>query len=136
MNKHISMHTIPHGWRRWLYATNHKDIGSLYLGLSLIMLMAGGAMAMLIRVELFVPGVQSTSPELYNQLVTRHGLVMVFGAIMPAFAGFANWMIPLQIGASGMAFAHMNDFSFWLPPPAGVLLMASFFVTGSAIAAG
>jgi cytochrome c oxidase subunit 1 len=65
-----------------------------------------------------------------------HGLMMVFGAIMPAFVGFANWMIPLQIGASDMAFARMNNFSFWLLPPAALLLATSFFVPGGATAAG
>ncbi len=129
-------HPMPHGWRRWLYATNHKDIGTLYLVFSLAMLMAGGVLALLIRAELFAPGLQLMQPELYNQLVTLHGLVMVFGAIMPAFVGFANWMIPLQIGAADMAFARMNNFSFWLLPPAAILLIASFAVHGGATASG
>ena len=75
-------------------------------------------------------------PEFFNQLTTMHGLIMMFGAIMPAFVGFANWMIPLQIGASDMAFARMNNFSFWLLPPAAVLLVGSFFAPGGATAAG
>jgi cytochrome c oxidase subunit 1 len=129
-------HTHPHGWRRWLYATNHKDIGTLYLWFSMIMLLGGGALAMLIRAELFQPGLQFFQPELFNQFTTMHGLIMVFGAIMPAFVGFANWMIPLQIGASDMAFARMNNFSFWLLPPAGLLLLGSFFAGGGATAAG
>jgi cytochrome c oxidase subunit I len=133
---HAHQHEHPHGWRRWLYATNHKDIGTLYLWFSLTMLMAGGLLAMLIRVELFQPGLQYFYPEFYNQMVTLHGLVMIFGAIMPAFVGFANWMIPLQIGASDMAFARMNNFSFWLLPPAALLLMGSFFSAGGATAAG
>ncbi|UOD29023.1 cytochrome c oxidase subunit I [Massilia violaceinigra] len=133
---HDEQHTHPHGWRRWLYATNHKDIGTLYLWFSLVMFMAGGVLALLIRLELFQPGLQFFYPELYNQLVTVHGLVMVFGAIMPAFVGFANWMIPLQIGASDMAFARMNNFSFWLLPPAGALLLAAFFSAGGATASG
>ena len=66
-------------------------------------------------------------PEFFNQLTTMHGLIMVFGAIMPAFVGFANWMVPLQIGASDMAFARMNNFSFWLLPVAAVMLVGSFF---------
>ena len=103
----------PHGWRRWLYATNHKDIGTLYLWFSFAMLMTGGLLALGIRAELFKPGLQLYQPEFFNQLTTMHGLIMVFGAIMPAFVGFANWMIPLQIGASDMAFARMNNFSFW-----------------------
>ena len=100
-------HETPHGWRRWLYATNHKDIGTLYLLFSFIMFLSGGVMALGIRSELFEPGLQIMRPEFFNQLTTMHGLIMVFGAIMPAFVGFANWMIPLQIGASDMAFARM-----------------------------
>ena len=76
------------------------------------------------------------NPELFNQLTTMHGLIMVFGAIMPAFVGFANWMIPLQIGAPDMAFARMNNFSFWLLIPAGLMLVGSFFMPGGAPAAG
>src|SRR5512137_36953 len=107
-------HGAPHGWRRWLYATNHKDIGTMYLVFSLTMLMVGGVLALLIRAELFQPGLQFVIPKLFNQLTTMHGLIMVFGAIMPAFVVFANWMIPLQIGAADMAFARMNNLSFWL----------------------
>ena len=129
-------HTHPHGWRRWLYATNHKDIGSLYLWFSLIMFMTGGVLALLLRLELFQPGLQFFRPELYNQFVTMHGLVMVFGAIMPAFVGFANWLVPLQVGAPDMAFARMNNFSFWLLPPAALLLVGSFFTGGGAAATG
>ena len=129
-------HDHPTGWRRWLFATNHKDIGTLYLLFSLTMLFVGGVLAMLIRAELFRPGLQFFDPHFFNSLTTMHGLIMVFGAIMPAFVGFANWMIPLQIGASDMAFARMNNFSFWLLPPAAILLAASFFVPGGATAAG
>ncbi|MES2878748.1 MAG: cbb3-type cytochrome c oxidase subunit I, partial [Pseudomonadota bacterium] len=126
----------PTGWRRWVYATNHKDIGTLYMLFSLTMLMLGGVLALIIRAELFQPGLQFVNPELFNQLTTMHGLIMVFGAIMPAFVGFANWMIPMQIGASDMAFARMNNFSFWLLIPAAVLLASSFFMPGGAPAAG
>jgi cytochrome c oxidase subunit 1 len=129
-------HALPKGWRRWLLATNHKDIGTLYLLFSLAMLMLGGLMAMGIRAELFQPGLQLLAPEMYNQLVTLHGLVMVFGAIMPAFVGFANWMVPLHIGASDMAFARMNNFSFWLLVPAAALLTGSFLMEGGAAATG
>jgi cytochrome c oxidase subunit 1 len=126
----------PHGWRRWVYATNHKDIGTLYLLFSFAMLMFGGVLALGIRAELFQPGLQFVNPELFNQFTTMHGLIMVFGAIMPAFVGFANWMIPLQIGAPDMAFARMNNFSFWLLIPAALMLASSFFVPGGAPAAG
>ena len=126
----------PTGWRRWLFATNHKDIGTMYLWFSFSMLLVGGVLALGIRTELFQPGLQVVQPELFNQLTTMHGIIMVFGAIMPAFVGFANWMVPLQIGAPDMAFARMNNLSFWLVIPAGLLLVASFFVPGGATAAG
>jgi cytochrome c oxidase subunit 1 len=129
-------HDTPHGWRRWLFATNHKDIGTLYLWFATAMFMEGGILALLIRLELFQPGLQFFSPERYNQFVTLHGLVMIFGAIMPAFVGFANWMIPLQVGASDMAFARMNNFSFWLLPLAALLLTGSFFTSGGAAGSG
>ena len=79
---------------RWLFSTNHKDIGTLYLWFSFAMFLLGGAFAMIIRAELFQPGMQLIQPEFFNQMTTMHGLVMVFGAIMPAFVGLANWMIP------------------------------------------
>jgi cytochrome c oxidase subunit 1 len=133
---HSHDHDHPHGWRRWVYATNHKDIGTLYLWFSFTMFLIGGVLALGIRTELFQPGLQFIQPEVFNQLTTMHGLIMVFGAIMPAFVGFANWMVPLQIGAADMAFARMNNLSFWLTIPAALLLVASFFVPGGAAAAG
>src|SRR5213082_3747548 len=126
----------PTGWRRWVYATNHKDIGTLYLLFAFTMLMIGGALAMLIRLELFQPGLQFVNPELFNQLTTMHGLIMVFGAIMPAFVGLANWQVPMMIGAPDMAFARLNNWSFWMLPVAATLLVGSFFVPGGASAAG
>ncbi|MCY0387153.1 cytochrome c oxidase subunit I [Robbsia sp. Bb-Pol-6] len=133
---HDHSHDVPVGWRRWLLATNHKDIGTLYLIFSFTMFMVGGVMALMIRTELFEPGLQIMRPEFFNQLTTSHGLYMIFGAIMPAFVGFANWMIPLQIGASDMAFARMNNLSFWLLPVASLLLIGSYFAPGGATAAG
>jgi len=129
-------HHGPTGLMRWITTTNHKDIGTMYLIFSFVMFLAGGVMALTIRAELFQPGLQVVEPELFNQLTTLHGLVMVFGAIMPAFVGFANWMIPMMIGASDMAFARMNNWSFWLLPPAAIMLIGSFFVPGGATAAG
>ena len=135
-DEHHDDHGPMKGWRRWLYATNHKDIGSMYLWFSFTMLMIGGVNALLLRTELFMPGLQFFQPEFFNQLTTMHGVIMVFGAIMPAFVGFANWQLPLMIGASDMAFARMNNFSFWLLPPAALLLVISYFVPGGATAAG
>ena len=84
---------------RWLFTTNHKDIGTLYLTFSLLMFMIGGAMAMIIRAELFMPGLQLVEPDFFNQMTTMHALIMVFGAVMPAWVGFANWLVPMMIGA-------------------------------------
>lgn len=129
-------HAAPTGLKRWLFATNHKDIGTLYLWFSFIMFLVGGVLALCIRLELFHPGLQFFQPELFNQFTTMHGLIMVFLAIMPAFTGLANWMLPLMIGAPDMAFARMNNWSFWLLPVAAILLIGSFFVPGGATAAG
>ncbi len=116
--------------------TNHKDIGTMYLWLALVNFFIGGIMALLVRLELFMPGLQVVQPTLYNQLITLHGLVMIFGAIMPALTGLANWQVPMMIGAPDMAFARLNNWSFWLLPPANLLLLISFFVPGGATAAG
>src|SRR3954447_8104294 len=130
-------HHGPYGGiMRWITTTNHKDIGTLYLWFSFIMFMTGGAMAMVIRAELFSPGLQIVDPDFFNQMTTMHGLIMVFGAIMPAFVGFANWQIPMMIGAPDMAFARLNNWSFWLLPFAATLLVLSFFMPGGAPGVG
>jgi cytochrome c oxidase subunit I len=126
----------PSGLMRWVTTTNHKDIGTLYLWFSLIMFFFAGSLALGIRAELFQPGLQFLQPHTFNQLTTMHGLIMVFGAIMPAFVGFANWQVPLMIGAPDMALPRMNNWSFWLLPVAAILLVASFFVPGGAVAGG
>jgi cytochrome c oxidase subunit 1 len=126
----------PGGVMRWIMTTNHKDIGTLYLWFSFIMFMVGGVMALVIRTELFSPGLQWVDPDIFNQMTTMHGLIMVFGAIMPAFVGFANWQIPMMIGAPDMAFARMNNWSFWILPFAGSLLITSFFMPGGAPGVG
>ena len=129
-------HGAPAGLMRWVTTTNHKDIGTLYLWFAFIMLLAGGTLALLIRAELFQPGLQVVNPDFFNQLTTLHGLIMVFGAIMPAFVGFANWQVPMMIGAPDMAFPRMNNWSFWLLPVAAGLLISSFFVPGGASSGG
>ncbi len=126
----------PHGMMRWVGSTNHKDIGTMYLWFSFSMFMVGGLMALAIRAELFQPGLQILTPEKFNSMTTYHGLIMVFGAIMPAFVGFANWLIPMQIGAPDMAFPRMNNLSFWLLPPAALLLIAAQFVPGGGAGVG
>ena len=120
------------GLSRWLYTTNHKDIGAMYLWFSFAMFILGGAFAMVIRAELFQPGMQLIDPNFYNQMTTLHGLIMVFGAIMPAFVGLANWLIPIMIGAPDMALPRMNNLSFWLLPPTFLLLVSTLFMEGGA----
>lgn len=124
------------GLMRWVTTTNHKDIGTLYLWLSFIMLLTGGAMAMVIRAELFQPGLQLVEPQFFNSMTTMHGLIMVFGAIMPAFVGLANWLIPMQIGAPDMALPRMNNWSFWILPFAFTMLASTMFMEGGAPAFG
>ena len=118
------------GLMRWLYTTNHKDIGTLYLLFALTMFFTGGTMAMVIRAELFQPGLQLVEPLFFNQMTTVHGLVMVFGAVMPAFTGLANWLIPMMIGAPDMALPRMNNWSFWILPFAFLILLSSLFMEG------
>jgi len=127
-NDHHDDHGPQKGWKRWLYSTNHKDIGSMYLIFALIMTFLGGLSAMALRAELLYPGIQLLEPDLYNNIVTNHALIMVFGAVMPAAAGLANWMIPLMIGAPDMALPRMNNLSFWLLPAAAVMLVLSFII--------
>src|SRR5262245_40736160 len=126
----------PTGITRWLTTTNHKDIGTMYLWFAFTMFRVGGAMALVIRAELFQPGLQIVNPEFFNSMTTYHGLIMVFGAIMPAFVGFANWLIPMQIGAPDMAFPRLNNWSFWLLPPAATLLIIAQFVPGGGAGVG
>ncbi len=143
MSTHAATHDdahhddVPKGFvHRWLFATNHKDIGTMYLVLALVMFFIGGAMAMVIRAELFEPGLQLVQPYFFNELTTLHGLIMVFGAIMPAFVGLANWQIPLMIGAPDMALPRMNNLSFWLLPFAFLLMLSTLFLPGGAVAGG
>jgi cytochrome c oxidase subunit 1 len=123
-------HDHPTGLKRWLFTTNHKDIGTLYLWFSFAMLLVGGLMALVIRTELFQPGMQVVDPNFFNQMTTLHGLIMVFGAIMPAFVGLANWQIPMMIGAPDMALPRMNNWSFWILPFAGIMLVSTLFMEG------
>lgn len=117
---------------RWITTTNHKDIGTLYLCISGVMFIVAGLMALLIRAELFQPGSRLIQPEFYNQMVTLHGLMMVFGVVMPAFVGLANWQIPLMVGAPDMAFPRLNNWSFWILPFAFTLLGSTLFMSGPA----
>jgi cytochrome c oxidase subunit 1 len=121
---------------RWCMSTNHKDIGTLYLVFSLLMFFIGGSFAMVIRAELFKPGLQLVQPYFFNEMTTMHALVMIFGAVMPAFVGLGNWMIPLMIGAPDMALPRMNNLSFWILPFAFALLLSTLFLPGGGPAGG
>jgi|TARA_B110000444_G_C18824636_1_gene589651 cytochrome c oxidase subunit 1 len=126
----------PSGLKRWFFSTNHKDIGTLYLIFALTMFFVGGSMAMIIRAELFQPGLQFVDPQFYNSMVTVHALIMIFGAVMPAGVGLANWMIPLMIGAPDMALPRMNNMSFWILPFGFALLISTLFMEGGGPAGG
>ena len=129
-------HGPAKGITRWLFTTNHKDIGTLYLLFALVMFFLGGTMALTIRAELFQPGLQFVDPQFFNSMTTMHALIMVFGAVMPAYAGLANWMIPMMIGAPDMALPRMNNMSFWVLVFAILLLVSTLFMEGGAPAAG
>ena len=135
-DSHHDDHGPAKGITRWLFTTNHKDIGTLYLIFSLIMFFTGGAMALIIRAELFQPGLQFVDPQFFNQMTTMHALLMVFGAVMPAFVGLANWLLPMMIGAPDMALPRMNNWSFWILPFAFAMLISTLFMQGGGPAGG
>ncbi|MFE2102035.1 cbb3-type cytochrome c oxidase subunit I, partial [Streptomyces sp. NPDC059468] len=110
-------------WAEWLTTTDHKRIGTMYLVTAFAFFMVGGVMALLMRAELARPGLQIMSGEQFNQAFTMHGSIMLLMFAMPLFTGFANWIMPLQIGAPDVAFPRLNMLAYWL------------FLFGSAIAA-
>lgn len=124
------------GLMRWVTTTNHKDIGTLYLWFSFIMFFIGGVMALIIRTELFQPGLQIVDPHFFNQMTTLHALVMIFGVVMPAFVGLANWMLPIMVGAPDMALPRMNNWSFWILPFGFAMMLSTLLMEGGGPAAG
>jgi len=121
--------------KRWFVTTNHKDIGVLYTVTALFFLIMGGVLALLMRLQLFEPGAQVMSELAYNQAVSIHGLAMVFWFLSPFAFGFANYVVPLQIGADDLAFPRLNALSYWFYLFSGLLLGASFF-QGASYAGG
>ena len=135
-------HGTPTGWKRWVFSTNHKDIGVMYIWFAFFAGLIGFGMSGLIRMELAEPGLQflpnflgiteDQARHMFNVLTTGHGLIMVFFMVMPALiGGFGNYFVPLMIGAPDMAFPRMNNVSFWLMPPAFILLLLSTVVEGT-----
>ena len=121
---------------RWIATTNHKDLGTLYLCLSFTMFFIGGVMSLIIRAELFQPGMQLVQPEFFNSMTTMHALVMIFGGVMPAFVGLANWMVPMMVGAGDLALPRVNNWGFWILPFAFAMLLSTLFMDGGGPAGG
>ncbi|MGP1674134.1 MAG: cytochrome c oxidase subunit I [Candidatus Limnocylindrales bacterium] len=134
-----ALHPPAQGYRSalydWVTTTDHKKIGILYLVNSFLFFFIAGIMALLVRAELAVPGLQFVTDQTYNELFTMHASVMIFLFVIPILAGFGNYIVPLMIGAPDMAFPRINAMSFWMLPLGGILLMLGF-VTGGAAAAG
>src|SRR5919199_2100108 len=124
-------------WRRYFsFSADHKVIGVQYMVTTFIFFLIGGLLAMLIRAELLTPASNVVDRPLYNGLFTLHGTIMIFLWIIPFNAGLSNYLVPLMIGARDMAFPLLNAISFWIIPPAGILLMSSFLLPNGTAQSG
>jgi len=120
----------------WLFTTDHKKIGVMYMWLAFTFFCIGGIFALLLRTQLFAPGLKILHPEVYNQIMSLHGTFMVFFFTIPMLAGIGNYVLPIQIGARDMAFPRLNAVSFWLLIPAGLMMLSSIFMHGGSAASG
>src|SRR5678815_125936 len=117
----------------WLTTPDHKKIGIMYMVSTLVFFFMGGLAALLVRVQLALPEAPPFSNELYNQIFTVHASVMIFLFVIPfGVGGLGNYLVPLMIGARDMAFPKINALSFWMVPPAGLLILSGFFTPGGA----
>lgn len=125
----MNLEELPPPWsiKRWLFTTNHKDIGILYIVTSLYFLVVAGTLGLLMRTQLVLPENNFLSAGAYNQAVTIHGLMMVLWFLSPFAFGFANYIVPIQIGAKDLAFPRLNAMSYWFYVLSGILLIISFF---------
>jgi len=133
--------TYPVTWKSgrlvsWLVTVDHKRIGILYIGTSIVWFAAAGLLAVLMRAQLATPGESFLTKNSYNEVMTMHGTTMIFLVVVPIMAGFANYLVPLMIGARDMAFPRLNALSYWLYLLGGIVLWLSWFASGGTARAG